>query len=134
MEAEALAGEARALLAGPELEAALGKYQQALALVERVGDSIADLGDRAAYFDGYVALYAEAIFAAARQRAEQTADAITAALAAHATRPGRQTAAHRLREFARSLPTSGQDLERDEQDRNKQVVALLDTARKALAR
>jgi tetratricopeptide (TPR) repeat protein len=134
MEAEALAGEARALLGGPELETVVGKYQQALALVGRVGDSIADLGDRAAYFDGYVALYAEAIFASARNRAEDAVNAITAALAMHATRPGRQTAAHRLDEFARSLPTSGQDLEREEQDRNKQVIALLESARKALAR
>ncbi|HEX5571145.1 MAG TPA: tetratricopeptide repeat protein, partial [Ktedonobacterales bacterium] len=134
LEAEALAGEARALLVDPELEAAVGRYQQALALVERVGQSVADLGDRAAFFDGYAALYAEAVFAAARERSQAISLEVATSFATRATRPGRHTAAQRVREFARSIQTSGRDLEPEELERNKQVVALLDAARKALAR
>ncbi|HEY7850403.1 MAG TPA: hypothetical protein VIC27_10095, partial [Ktedonobacterales bacterium] len=134
LEAEALGGEARALLAGADPEAAVGRYREALALVDRVGESVADLGDRATFYDGYASLYSEAIFAAATARSEAAVTTFTAAFASLATRPGRQAVALRLREYAQAVPTAGRDLEPDEQERNKQMVALLNIARKALAR
>lgn len=134
LEAEALGGEARALLDGPELEAAEGRYRQALALVEGVGDAISDMGDRASFFDGYASLYAEAIYAAARARASDATNTITASLHKRATRTGCDDVAHRLQEYARAIPTSGRDLEPDERERNEQIVELLTAARKTLGR
>jgi tetratricopeptide (TPR) repeat protein len=134
LEAAALEGEARALLTGPELEAAVGRYRQSLRLVQRVGASIADVGDRAAFFDGYASLYSEAIYAAASERAATDVSELAAEFAASATRPGRSAAAQRLREYAQTIPTSGYNLEPDERERNAQITSLLSAARKTLVR
>jgi hypothetical protein len=134
LEAEALSGEARLLLGSGELEASTSRYGQALESVERIGASVADIGDRATFFDGYAALYAEAIFALARELASARVAEMASAYAARATKAGSGAAAQRLRDYARSMTTSGKALTPERQSANKAISALLDSARKTLTR
>lgn len=134
MEAEALGSLARVILAEGDAAAALGQYHQALALIARVGESIADMGDRAVYFDGYAALYAEAIYAGTRAADDTGAQADAATFAGLGTRAGRSLAAQRLREYAQAISTAGRDMSAEEQKEAQRLSVVLDSARKTLSR
>jgi tetratricopeptide (TPR) repeat protein len=134
MEAEALGSQARVTLAEGDAAAAVIQYRQALDLVTRVGESIADMGDRAVFFDGYAALYAEVIYAGANAADEAGALADASVFAGLGTRAGRTVAAQRLREYVQAIPTTGRDLSAEEQKEARRLSALLNTARKTLSR
>src|SRR5262249_2706470 len=56
-QAEALRGEAGLLLDAGEIEAAVGRYDKALELVEHVGEAVAEKPVRTGFFDVHAAIY-----------------------------------------------------------------------------
>ena len=132
-EAEAIQGEARLLLDVPEIEAAVGRYRQAIELVEAVGGGIADEAIRAGFYYSRAALYAEAILASARESNAERAREIARAYATNAARAGLALAAQRLREYEQDLPTRGSDLTKEQIEQNKAIGHVLAEARKALS-
>src|SRR5262249_52281080 len=131
-EAAALAGEAELLLDVPEIEAALGRFTQAVELVERVGAGLAESGDRATFYDRYAPLYTGAIRAAAIERNAERALALARAYAERADRAGRARAVQRLREYEQQLPLRGADLTKEQIEQNKAIARILADARKVL--
>jgi hypothetical protein len=133
-EAEALRGEGRTLLDVPELEAATGRFAQAMGIVARVGLTITGEEVRATFFATWAGLYAEAIYTAAREQSAERAQALASDYANRASREGAARAGQRLREFEQSLPTRGADLTKEDIERNKATAKVLAEARKALTK
>jgi tetratricopeptide (TPR) repeat protein len=132
-QAAALEEEGRVLAETPELEAAVGRFQQALALYERVAQGIADAGERASFFDGRAALYADAMLAAAREQNAARALELARSYAERADRAGRAAASQRLRELEQAVPLRGAELTKEQIERNKAIARILADARKAIA-
>jgi hypothetical protein len=119
------------LATNAELEAAAGRYTQALELVESVGSPLgADTRER--FFDRYAGLYADVMIVAARELDADRVAALVADYAGYAGREGRAAAGQRLREYEQSLPTRGQDLTKEEIERNKAIAHVVSDARKRL--
>ncbi|MGZ3676441.1 MAG: hypothetical protein ACXVCO_19230, partial [Ktedonobacterales bacterium] len=133
-QADALHGEARVLLDIPEIEAAIGRFTQALALIERVGDAISDAHDRVSFYDGRAALYADAIYAFAREQNAARAQEVAQHYAGRSDRAGRAAAGQRLKEYEQSIPIRGADLTKEQIEQNKTIARILSDARQALSR
>lgn len=133
-EADAIYGEARLLLDVPELEAAVGRFRQALELVERVGTGISDMAIRAGFFSHQAPLYGDAIFASAREQHAERALEVAHRYAELADRSGLAVAAQRLREYEQSLPTRGADLTKEQIEQAKVTGRILADTRQALSR
>lgn len=133
-QAEAIHGEARVLLDVPEVEAAVGRFAQALELIERVGDGVSDAHDRASFYDGRATHYADAIYASAREQHAARALELTHHYAGRSDRAGRAAAGQRLKEYEQSIPTRGADLTKEQIEQNKAIARILSDARQALSR
>lgn len=133
-EADAAYGEARVLMDVPEIEAAVGRFRQAMSLVERVGTGIGDAVTRTGFFDRQAPLYGDAIFASARERNNDRAQEVAARYAELAGRAGLAAATQRLREYEQALPTRGADLTKEQIEQAKVTGRILSDARQALSR
>lgn len=133
-QAEALHGEARVLLDVPEIEAAVGRFTQALTLIERVGDALTDTHDQTSFYDGRAAIYADAIYASAREQNASRALELARHYAGRSDRAGHAAAGQRLKEYEQSIPTRGADLTKEQIEQNKAIARILSDARQALSR
>lgn len=133
-QADALHGEARVLLDVPEIEAAVGRFTQALALIERVGDAVSDAHDRISFYDGRAMLYADAVYASAREQNAARAMELAQHYAGRSDKAGRAAAGQRLKDYEQSIPTRGADLTKEQIDQNKTIVRVLSDARQVLSR
>ncbi|HEX5439869.1 MAG TPA: hypothetical protein VFW76_03225, partial [Ktedonobacterales bacterium] len=110
------------------------RYAEAVALVERVGDAIADPDGRGAFYDTRAALYADVIADAAQEQDGERARALVENYRGRASKAGRLALAQRIQEFEHVIPVRSADLTADEAEHNKTVTRLLAEARRALRR
>ena len=133
-QAEAYQGEAQTAMTAepPKFEVANKRYARALELVEQVGTGLKDAGQRVSFFDRAASLYSEAIYAAVRQEDNERALELTHGYAGRAGKAGRSAAGQRLREYEQLIPTKGNELTKEEIERNKGYIRTLGDARRAL--
>jgi tetratricopeptide (TPR) repeat protein len=133
-QAEAYQGEAQTAMtaAPPKFEVANKRYARALELVERVGTGLQDAAQRASFFDRAASLYSEAIYAAVRQEDSARTVEVARGYAGRAGKAGRAAAGQRLREYEQLIPTKGNELTKEEVERNKGYIRALGEARKIL--
>ena len=110
------------------------RFSQAVALVEQVGDAIADAGGRAAFYDTRAALYADVIADAAQAQDGERVRALVEQYRGCASKSGRLALAQRIQEFEHVIPVRSADLTTEEAEHNKTVTRLLAEARRALKR
>ena len=132
-EIAALHGIGRSLADVPEMEAASEQYSQAIERVEHISGAIQNAERRAGFVGTYVELYCEAIRLAALDRNGERGAALARWFAGSAYREGVDRAIQRLREYEQQIPIRGADLTKEQIERNKEVVRLVQEARKVLS-
>jgi hypothetical protein len=108
------------------------RYARALELIERVGTGLKGATQRVSFFDRAASLYSEAIYAAVRQEDSVRAVEVARGYSGRAGKAGRAAAGQRLREYEQLIPTRGNDLTKEEVERNKGYIRALGEARKIL--
>ncbi|HEY7022020.1 MAG TPA: hypothetical protein VH349_12950, partial [Ktedonobacterales bacterium] len=133
-QAEAYQGEAQTAMTAepPKFEVANKRYARALELVERVGTGLQDTAQRVSFFDRAASLYSEAIYAAVRQEDSARAGEVAHGYSGRAGKTGRAAAGQRLREYEQLIPTKGNELTKEEVERNKGYIRALGDVRKVL--
>jgi hypothetical protein len=84
------------------------------------------------FFDRAASLYSEAIYAAVRQEDNARAGEVARDYAGLVGKAGRAAAGQRLREYEQLIPTKGNELTKEEVERNKGYIRALGEARKIL--
>ena len=130
--AEANHLEGRALFELGELEAAVGALSQAIGQVTEVANSLADAAQRARFFGSRHTLWADAVHLSARELNEERTHGLATQYRSLADTDGRAAAAQRLREYEQAIPQRSSDLTKEELQRNRKIVQLLESARKTL--
>ncbi|HLY29646.1 MAG TPA: hypothetical protein VKQ36_01335, partial [Ktedonobacterales bacterium] len=131
---EAWRGEARTLMVAPELEAAVGRYTQAIKRLTQVGEHVADLEARASLFDAQALLYAETIYALASEQSATRATELARDYGGRAGKAGRAALTQRLREYEQTLKATDADVPEEEAHRNKTTAQALAAIRKVIGK
>lgn len=108
------------------------RFEQAISLVERVGDAIADEQGRGVFYDMRAPLFADALVEAAQAHDAARVTALVDDYRRRASKSGRLVLAQRLQEFERVIPVRSADLTPEEAAHNKAMAHLLADARRSL--